>query len=48
MFPFLTDTIQEQLVDNFEISQRRFTEDFQERDFNPVVKLFTPEAQCTW
>ena len=48
MFSFLTASIREQLIDNFELNQRRFTEDFQERDFKPVVKLFTPDAQCTW
>lgn len=48
MFPFLTESIRERLIDNFELNQRRFTEDFQERDFKPVVKLFAPDAQCTW
>ena len=42
-----TKTIRQQLIQNgLEQKSVRGTEE--EIDFNPVVKLFTPDANCTW
>lgn len=38
---------QEQLLKNGE-AQRKARQENKEIDFKPVVKLFTPDAQCTW
>jgi len=44
----LTKDIRKRLVRNGEV-RKLFTEDGRaEPDFFPVVKLFTPDAQCTW
>lgn len=50
---FLTQSIRERLLQNGRIRQRfdeaRFENDgVPEPDFLPVVKLFTPDAGCTW
>ena len=44
----LTKDIREKLLRNGELRQRREQEDKPEPDFWPVVKLFTPDAGCTW
>ena len=44
----LTNEIRDQLLRNGRL-QRQFTEDGEaEPDFIPIVKLFTPDANCTW
>ncbi len=43
----LTQDIREQLLNNGQAQEKvRGTED--EIDFHPIVKLFTPDASCTW
>lgn len=42
----LTPEIEEQMLDNGRQEPVRGTEN--EIDFYPVVKLFTPDAACTW
>lgn len=44
----LTKSIQEQLLANARTSRALSIEGKPEPDFKPVVKLFTPDAQCTW
>ena len=44
----LTTSIREQLLRNGRIRAALAEEGRAEADFLPVVKLFTPDAQCTW
>jgi hypothetical protein len=44
----LTTTIRDQLLRNGHIRQALDEDGRAEADFIPVVKLFTPDAQCTW
>ncbi|MCB9957153.1 MAG: DUF2958 domain-containing protein [Rhodospirillaceae bacterium] len=44
----LTDTIRRQLLRNGELRQHLAEAGTAEPDFIPVVKLFTPDAGCTW
>jgi hypothetical protein len=44
----LTKSIYEQLLRNGRIRDQLAEEGKAEADFLPVVKLFTPDAQCTW
>jgi hypothetical protein len=44
----LTQTIREALLRNGQIRQSADTDGNRETDFVPVVKLFTPDAGCTW
>ncbi|WP_171232295.1 DUF2958 domain-containing protein [Ruegeria sp. HKCCA4812] len=43
-----TKPIREQLLRNGEIRQSELARQVTETDFEPVVKLFTPDATCTW
>ena len=44
----LTKSIAEKLLRNGRISSEYAEEGKDEPNFNPVTKLFTPDAQCTW
>jgi Protein of unknown function (DUF2958) len=44
----ITDSLTEQLLANGRAQRLRVDNDQPALDFNPVVKLFTPDAQCTW
>ncbi|MGB3627284.1 MAG: DUF2958 domain-containing protein [Henriciella sp.] len=44
----LTTTIREQLLRNGRIQAALAEEGRTDADFLPVVKLFTPDANCTW
>ena len=44
----LTKSIRERLIRNGEVSAHYAEEDRLDLDFIPVVKLFTPDAACTW
>ena len=44
----LTKDIREKLLKNGRIRAQLAEEGTAEADFLPVVKLFTPDAQCTW
>jgi Protein of unknown function (DUF2958) len=44
----LTADIRNRLIRNGHLRQQRQLEDKPEPDFWPVVKLFTPDAGCTW
>lgn len=44
----LTKPIYEQLLRNGRLRLERLEDDLPEIDFLPVVKLFTPDANCTW
>src|SRR5690606_41206023 len=44
----LTKSIYEQLLRNGRTNAARAEEGRSEADFLPVVKLFTPDAACTW
>ena len=44
----LTKSIYEQLLRNGRIRDQLAEDGKAEVDFLPVVKLFTPDAQCTW
>lgn len=44
----LTKDIYERLAKNGRIRDRCNKAEMTEPDFLPVVKLFTPDAQCTW
>lgn len=44
----LTKSIRRCLIRNGEVSAHYREEDRLDPDFFPVVKLFTPDAQCTW
>ena len=43
-----TKTRTEQLIDNCQAQIVRMDSHQPDIDFKPVVKLFTPDAQCTW
>jgi hypothetical protein len=43
-----TKTQTEQLIANCQAQIARMDNREQDIDFKPVVKLFTPDAQCTW
>ena len=44
----ITANIRQRLVRNRRLRQQRQQEEKPEPDFLPVVKLFTPDAGCTW
>src|SRR5690606_20551401 len=44
----LTTSIRDQLRRNGRLREERAREGQSEPDFLPVVKLFTPDANCTW
>ena len=44
----LTNSIREQLLRNGRLQQDRAEAGDSDADFIPVVKLFTPDAACTW
>ena len=44
----LTKDIRERLIKNGRIREQLAQDGKAEADFFPVVKLFTPDAQCTW
>ena len=44
----LTAEIKERLLDNGRKNAERIADDGNTTDFEPVVKLFTPDAGCTW
>lgn len=44
----LTEEIREQLLRNGQLRQQLDEQGEAEADFLPVVKLFTPDAGCTW
>jgi hypothetical protein len=45
---FFTKTQREQLLANCQAQIVRMDTAQQDIDFKPVVKLFTPDAQCSW
>lgn len=44
----LTNPIREKLLRNGRVREQRAAEGGEDIDFIPVVKLFTPDAGCTW
>jgi hypothetical protein len=44
----ITKTQHEQLIANCQAQIARMDAGESDLDFKPVVKLFTPDAQCTW
>jgi len=44
----ITDSLTEQLLANGLAQRAAIDNDQPALDFKPVVKLFTPDAQCTW
>lgn len=44
----LTNSIREQLLRNGRLQEERANAGEPDIDFVPVVKLFTPDASCTW
>lgn len=44
----LTDDIRTKLLANGKANAERMADDGNTHDFWPVVKLFTPDAGCTW
>jgi hypothetical protein len=44
----ITDSLTEQLLANGRAQRAAIDNDQPALDFKPVVKLFTPDAQCTW
>lgn len=44
----LTKPIHEQLLRNGRLRLERIEQELPEIDFLPVVKFFTPDANCTW
>jgi hypothetical protein len=44
----ITDSLAEQLIANCQAQIARMDAGESDIDFKPVVKLFTPDAQCTW
>jgi hypothetical protein len=44
----ITDSLTEQLLANGRAQRVAIDNDQPTLDFKPVVKLFTPDAQCTW
>ena len=45
---FITKDLTEQLLGNGRAQRAAIDKDETAIDFKPVVKLFTPDAQCTW
>jgi hypothetical protein len=46
--PLLTDDIRAKMLANGKANAERMADDGNTHDFWPVVKLFTPDAGCTW
>src|SRR6202051_2856997 len=46
--PLITQTQLDQLLANGRAQRAAIDNDQGALDFKPVVKLFTPDAQCTW
>jgi hypothetical protein len=44
----ITDSLTEQLLANGRAQRAAMDKGDEALDFKPVVKLFTPDAQCTW
>jgi len=44
----LTETLKQTLLANGRVNAERMADDGNTVDFKPVVKLFTPDAGCTW
>ena len=44
----ITDSLAEQLLANGRAQRAAMDKGDDALDFKPVVKLFTPDAQCTW
>ena len=44
----ITESIRQQLVENFNTNRERQERGQPELDHQPVVKLFTPDGGCTW
>jgi Protein of unknown function (DUF2958) len=44
----ITDSLTEKLLANGRAQRAAINNDQAALDFKPVVKLFTPDAQCTW
>jgi hypothetical protein len=44
----ITDSLTEKLLANGRAQRAAIDNDQPALDFKPVVKLFTPDAQCTW
>ncbi len=44
----ITKAQTEQLLANGRVQRAAIDQDVGAFDFNPVVKLFTPDAECTW
>lgn len=44
----LTETLKQTLLANGRANAERVADDGNTVDFHPVVKLFTPDAGCTW
>lgn len=44
----LTETQRAQMLANGRVNAARMADDGNTVDFQPVVKLFTPDAACTW
>jgi Protein of unknown function (DUF2958) len=44
----ITDSLTEQLLSNGRAQRAAMDKGDDALDFKPVVKLFTPDAQCTW
>ena len=44
----LTSTIRQRLIANGHANAQRIADGLDPVDFAPVVKLFTPDAACTW
>jgi Protein of unknown function (DUF2958) len=44
----ITDSLTEKLLANARAQRTAIDKDQPAIDFKPVVKLFTPDAQCTW
>jgi Protein of unknown function (DUF2958) len=48
MMTLLTPALREQLLHNGTLREASYDDPGAEPDFQPVVKLFTPDAGCTW
>ncbi len=44
----ITAELRERLLENGRTNAARIADDGNTIDFRPVVKLFTPDANCTW
>jgi hypothetical protein len=44
----ITDSLTQKLLANGRAQRAAIENDQPAQDFKPVVKLFTPDAQCTW